>query len=478
MKKVLLINPPLNYFPGLKGKDTNYCRPPLGIAYLASYLQKYYPQEIKVKILDAMVLDLTKEEIIKEIKDFNPNLIGITSVTATATFVKGLSEEIKRLFPQVIIVVGGPHPTALPFDLLPPADISVIREGEETLLEILKRGEEENWEKIKGISFLREKEQKITPSRPFIQDLDSIPFPARHLLPLDSYFHLYPYKTRTKRFTTIFTARGCPFACRFCGNEYIWKRQVRYRRIEAVLEEIKEVVKRYNVSLIFFDDDTFTINKERAYQICAGIIDLNLNFKWICHSRADILEKPLLEVMKRAGCVEMQVGIESGDQNVLDAVNKSSSLDKLREGMRALKEVGIQTWGTFMLGNISETKETIKKTIKFALELDPTYASFIVFLPFPGLSIYDEYVQKGYIKTFRWEKYCWHGEPVFETEELSKRDLISLRREANIKFYLRPHKLMNYLFTVIKIRSLREMWRNFRAFLNVILPKPQGNRQF
>ncbi|PIU66372.1 MAG: hypothetical protein COS84_05850, partial [Armatimonadetes bacterium CG07_land_8_20_14_0_80_40_9] len=174
MKKVLFINPPLNYFPGLKGKDTNYCRPPLGIAYLASYLQKYYPQEIKVKILDAMVLDLTKEEIIKEIKDFNPNLIGITSVTATATFVKGLSEEIKRLFPQVIIVVGGPHPTALPFDLLPPADISVIREGEETLLEILKGGEEENWEKIKGISFLREKEQKITPSRPFIQDLDSI----------------------------------------------------------------------------------------------------------------------------------------------------------------------------------------------------------------------------------------------------------------------------------------------------------------
>lgn len=316
MEKVLLINPPLNYFPGLKGKNTNYSHPPLGIAYLASYLQKYYPQKLKVKILEAMALDLTEEEIIKEIKDFSPNLIGISSVTAT--FVKRLSRKIKRLFPNVIIVVGGPHPTALPFDLLPQADISVIREGEETILEILKEGKEKNWEKIKGISFLKDGEQKITPSRPFIQDLDSIPFPARHLLPMDSYFLPYPHKTRTKKFASIFTARGCPFACRFCGNEYIWKRQVRYRKIELVLEEIKEVVERYNVSLIFFSDDTFTINKERVYQICAGILKMNLNFKWICHSRADTLEKPLLETMKRAGCVEMQVGIESGDRNKRD----------------------------------------------------------------------------------------------------------------------------------------------------------------
>lgn len=469
MKKVLFINPPFRYFPKAWGKNMNYARPPLGIAYIAAYLQKYYPQELDTKILDAMALDLTKEQILKEIKNFMPDVIGITTVTATATFVKSLSKEIKDFYPQILLVVGGPHPTALPFDLLPEADISVIREGEKTFLEILKEMDGgQNWTKIKGVAFLKNGKQKITPDRPFIQDLDSIPFPARSLLPMDSYFYLYPYRRRTRRFTTIFTARGCPYACKFCGNEYIWKRTVRYRRVEPVLEEIKEVVEKYGVSLISFDDATFTADVKRVYQICEGIINMDLNFKWICHSRPDLLDKPTLKMMKKAGCVEVQVGIESGDQKVLDAINKSTTVNQIRTGMELLKQAGIHSWGTFMLGNISETKETIKRTINFALELEPTYASFIFFLPFPGLCIWDEYVEKGYIKTFNWEKYCWHGEPVFETEELSKRDLISSRRKASLRFYLRPHKLVNYLITVLKTGSIREMWRNFRAFLSVI----------
>lgn len=251
----------------------------------------------------------------------------------------------------------------------------------------------------------------------------------------------------------------------------MWGRKVRFRSAENVLGEIEEVINKYKVSFIYFFDDTFTLKRDHALSICKGIIDRKLGFSWACFSRVDCVDKELLRTMKKAGCVEIQLGVESGDPEILRRIRKGITIEQARAAFKATKEVGIDTKGFFMIGNTSETKETIEKTIKFAIELDPTYAFFSILIPFPGLQVHEEYKRKGWLKTLDWGKYNWYGYPVFETEQLTADDMKALQRKAEINFYLRPKKIAKYALDSLKARKLHVLVRNFFAFLNIVTYK-------
>ncbi len=468
-KKILLINSPFFHVPGKFQSHAVYTEPPLGLAYIASYIRKYYPGDANIRIIDGAVMELTKEEILDEIRKEKPDIVGATAVTLTSIFVKELFREVKKIFPECLTVAGGPHATALPFDLTPEADMIVIGEGEETMVDILRWMDGVLAKKdIKGIAYLEEGKQTINELRPYIEDMDSIPFPARDLLPMERYTHQYMHKSTTKGYSTILMTRGCPFSCRFCGVRKMWGSKARYRNVENILAELQEITSKYGISFIFFIDDTFTANRKRAEAICHGILKMGLNIKWACFSRIDAVEPEFLALLKKAGCVEIQVGVESGDQNILNEINKNINLDQVREAFAVIRSSGLQTKAFFMIGNPTETKATVKKTIDFAIELNPTYAFFSILIPFPGISIFDEFKEKGYIKTFDWSRYNWYGDPVFETESLSKKDIIALQREAELRFYLRPMKIGKYAMDAVISGQFKVLFRNLFAFLSIV----------
>jgi radical SAM superfamily enzyme YgiQ (UPF0313 family) len=445
-----------------------YVEPPLGLAYVASYLEKYC-DDAKVKILDAAALEMGINEVSAFIKREKPDIVGATAVTLTASFVKKLFKGIKEWSGDILTVAGGPHPTALPFDLMPEADISVIGEGEQTMVDVVAYSMgTKKIEEVAGTSYVKDGSLSRNLPRELIQDLDSIPYPARHLLPMEKYTHQYPHKTRTKFYTTMMTARGCPYGCVFCGSKKTWGRRVRFRSVENTFGEIEQAVNKYKVSFIYFFDDTFTLQRDRVLSICQKMNEAKLDISWACFSRVDRADRELLRIMKKAGCVEIQLGVESGDQEILRRMNKGITIQQARAAFKAAKEVGIDTKGFFMIGNPGETTKTVERTIKFATELDPTYAFFSILIPFPGLQIHEDYKKREYIKTFDWDRYNYYGYPVFETEDLSAEAMKKFQRMAEIRFYTRPKKIAKYAWDALKAGKLRVLMRNFFAFLDIV----------
>ncbi len=467
--RITLVNPPFKYFPGMKILINSYTRPPLGIAYLASYLQISFPEKIKLKLIDCEAEKFCNyNQVIKAILKNHPHIVGFSVVTGTFKVVSELSRVLKKIDPNIRIIAGGPHITALPEEYIPGVDVKIFGEGEITLFEYITEiflgGSTAD---IKGC--IQFKDKKIVSHggpRPLIKNLDLIPIPVRELLPTRSYFHSYPYP-KVRNFTTMLTSRGCPYNCNFCGNEKIWGKKVRFHSLERIFEEIDLIIYQ-GINLIFFDDDTFTVNKSRVSKICKHIRRFHPHLRWICHARADTIDLEILTEMKKSGCVEIQVGVESGDPYVLEKTDKSLSIEEIRKAFALLNKVKLNTWATFILGNSGETPTTIRKSIKLAKEINPTYCSFIVLLPFPGTRIFEKYKKRGYITTFDWNRYSWHGRPIISTKALTDKDLIAWRKRANLEFYLRPPKLLETSFNMIQAFSFREIMRNFLAWWTLV----------
>ncbi len=478
IRKIILANPPFCYFPGLYGKRVNYARPPLGISYNISYLRKYHPDPPEVSIVDAMSLGYTPKMFFDHVVREKPDVLGMTVTTPNVPYVKELARQLKAVLPDTIFMVGGPHVSARPEDLFPEIDFCAVQEGEQTFLELVLTLESGgDLSQVNGIVYMHDGEMVRTPARPYIQDLDSIPFPARDLLPMKNYFHTYPYPSPTHLFSTMMTSRGCPYQCRFCGTDFLWGRKVRERSMDNIFEEINELMQKYRISLIFMDDDLFTLNKKRVMTFADEILRRNLKLTWICHGRADSFDEEAAMLMKRSGLAEIQLGLESGDQDVLDGAKKVLTLDETREGIRILKKAGIAQWATFILGNSGETVESMRRTVRFAMELDCTYSSFLVLLPFPGTDIFREYKEKNYIKTYNWARYNMHFPPVFETETLKADDIMNMKKFANRKFYMRPKKFLQFFWDAIKARSWREMYRNLATLLVIAFRGEQDIRR-
>ncbi len=380
----LLINPYfLRFDPTQKSKRSPY--EPLGLMYIGKVLKN---EGYRVSLLDCTFLS-SVDEAKDIIKSLNPTAIGITS---KITLTKNVAEFISfsKLLGSVTII-GGPDPSLRPERYLRlGADFVVIGEGEETIRELLPcviKGDDPS--NVKGLAFIKKNTIVYTPARPFIKDFDKLGAPDRSLIDVDKYRNTW-LEDHGFAMATVMTSRGCPYSCNFCSNPIApFGRRYTYRSSKNVVDELEEVVLKYGFDRIWFADDVFTINRERTIAICKEIIDRGLQFKWSCLTRADRVDEYLLKLMKKSGCEEIFYGLESGAQEILDAMNRNMKVEAMRRGMLMTKKAGIRIHTFVQVGYPGENYRTLIKTLEFMKEIMPDEFSFTISYPLPGTKLYD-----------------------------------------------------------------------------------------
>jgi anaerobic magnesium-protoporphyrin IX monomethyl ester cyclase len=481
--RVCLINPP-RLHPKLWGKPNVF--QPLGIAYVAAVLER----QSKVCIIDSPTegwgnlqqvdgtkyrVGLKNEEIKDRIGQWSPDVVGIN--IPFSGWSKGAFEVasiVKKIDKDIVTVLDGQYPSARPEECVtdPNIDFAVIGEGEYTISELvneLKEGSTQTLRKIKGLAFLENGKTVITPPRPAIEDLDSLPFPARHLLPMDKYFadvKETPLRGEiNKPWTTMITTRGCPYDCVFCTVHIVMGKKWRSRSPENVVDEIEQLIQTYRIKQIDFYDENMTLDKKRMENICDLIVERGLDIEWYTPNgvRADTLDENLLRKMKKSGCKRIRVAPESGVQRVVDQiVKKKQKLTEVEKVVALSKKVGIKVGAFFVLGLIGETKEDINETIKYAYKLrklgvDKFY--FSIATPIYGTELYEQAEQGGFLRdNFSYESLA-ATEPQIETPDFTADELLELCAQAN---------LVNPIFTRDK---LIKAIRNPRKAIKVLLGK-------
>jgi len=451
--KVLLINPPYLfdvYNTDRDVTDSASIKPPLGLAYLAAVLER---NNIDVSIIDANAEQLNLTDILKRISILRPDIIGFTASTVIINKVYTFIREIKKRF-NVTIVVGGPHSSALPKKTLqecPEIDFVIIGEGEISFLNLIKCLENnDSLSKIKGICFRDGEHIRINEPQQLIKNLDSIPFPARHLLPLTKYRigALFNKGFTGNEIATMITGRGCPNKCTYCSSAHFWK-ILRLRSAKNVVDEIEHLIKTYNVKHIDFHDDTFNISEKRVFDILNLLEERKLKFIWTCLCRVNNISDELVKRMKDNGCFSIQFGVESGVQRILDSVNKNIDLKEVERAVKIVKKHGLKVMTDFMIGFPNDTVETVNETIDYAIRLDPDLAFFSITTPFPGTQMYEYYKKEKLINNENWYDFSLHNIPKIHTKNLTSEQIFKLYRRAISKFYLRPKFFVNVLKRIL-----------------------------
>jgi anaerobic magnesium-protoporphyrin IX monomethyl ester cyclase len=316
----------------------------------------------------------------------------------------------------------------------------------------------------------------INKPRAPIENLNEIPFPARHLLPLQKYKVNTTGLSQNLPITTVITSRGCPNYCIFCDSHTIFGRRFRFRSAENIIAEIEDVIGKYGITQFDFVDDTFTMDKTRVMQFCNMIESKGIKIKWICNARVNTVDFDILKRIKACGCVRVDFGVESGDQQVINNVRKGITLEQVRNAMKMSKAVGLKTMGFFMVGNPLDSKETINKTLKFIKEVDIDYPTFSLSTPYPGTELFQMAKQKGFIRHENWEEYTTTRRdvknlPVMRTDKLDYKDMIDLyvyaiKNLARIRFRKGPFKFI--LTELKKIQSPGDLVKTFRKGLKLV----------
>jgi radical SAM superfamily enzyme YgiQ (UPF0313 family) len=403
----------------------------LGLGYLAAVLEKNHYQ---VDVIDCQVLKLSFEDFRSEISKRQPNIVGVTSSTLTYQSALKLVKVAKEACPNCITIAGGPHVTFWDDKALeecPELDIIVRREGENTLLELVQKIEAgKSYYDVMGTTCRKDGKIVKNPDRPYIEDLDSLPFPARHLWPMET---LRKYEN----ILYLTTSRGCVYWCEFCTTVRMHGRKYRMRSPKNVVDELEFLHKTYTISTFTFCDDAFTVDQPRTDALCNEILKRGLKIEWNCGTRVDMLTKELLAKMKEAGCISVWFGVESGSQQVLDAMKKGITPELTTKVFGWVRELGLKPIPNVILGFPGETKESAWKTIKFVEKISPDAVGFYnVATPFPGTPMYDSVTKKGWLRVTDFDKYDT-TKPIFETTQLSMKDLGKLREGAFHHFYLR-----------------------------------------
>jgi radical SAM superfamily enzyme YgiQ (UPF0313 family) len=356
--------------------------------------------------------------------------------------------------------MGGVHPTIMPEEVLKNQvfDYAIRGEGEKSFLALIQ-GEDKR--KIGGLSFKDGNNFVHNPEGEHIKDLDTLPFPAYHLLPVEKY---RPALGSYKKLPAIsfISTRGCPGKCTFCLGSYMGGR-VRMHSIKYIIDEIKMLQKNYGIREIHFYDDTFTTYRKKIQEFCTSLIQEKMNLSWVCFARVDFVDEKTLKLMKQAGCHQIMFGIESGNGEILKNINKMTSLDKASEAVKLTKKAGIECRAAFMLGNPGETEETIKQTMDFAKYLDPDIALYNIATPYPGTEMFKWADKNGYLITKDWSKYDLSS-PVMNLPTISSEKIIEFYQKAHKDFYNRPKYLLKRL---LKIRTINDVNMAFRGAMAV-----------
>ena len=432
---VVLVNPPYRTKP-----HQHPPFPPLGLGYLAAVLEENH---YTVEVIDCQASKLSYEEFRRELDKRKPTIVGATSNTRLYKSALEIVKIAKEVHPNCLTLLGGPHVTFWDENALkecPQLDVAVRKEGENTLLELVQRLDAgEGYDDVIGITYRKGKEIVRNPDRPYMENLDELPFPARHLWDLDSI-------RKAEDIFYLMTTRGCVYWCEFCAAVRMFGRKYRMRSVKNVVDELEFLNKTYSATVFTFCDDAFTVDQARTEELCSEIMKRGLKIKWNCGTRVDMITKELLLKMKNAGCASVWFGVESGTQQVLDGMKKGISPEQTIKTIKLVRELGLKPVPNVLLGFPGETKETAWKTIKFAEKVSPDEIAFYnIATPYPGTPMYDHVIKNGWLRVTDFDLYD-ATTPIFETPTLSLRDLAELYDKAFQSFYMRP----SYVF---------RMWR-------------------
>lgn len=444
--KIVFLNPP---FRGTYNREVRFqavspqkaLHPPIMLGYAAAVCQR---NGHKVDLIDAPALEIGEEATMERISGFAPEQVVMLTSTASVESDAAIAKKISAKTGAKTIAVGV-HATAVPEDTLNQGfDIVARGEYDYTIRDL---AEGIRLEKIEGISFKKGKKIIHNNARPLIQDLDSLPFPARELLPNEKYYSAL-YKNP---FTFVLAGRGCPHQCIYCaGPQLMYGRGYRMRSPENVVAELKHLKENFKFKSVLFNDDTLNVNKKYVLELCSLMVKEKIDMPWAAYSRVDSVDREIAEAMKKAGCFLVKVGFESGCDEQLKNMKKGlrATTEQAKKAAKFFRDAGIQVHGTFVFGMPGETVESIKKTIEFAKQLDIDFVQFSVAQPYPGTEFYDYLKSKGCLKFNKWSDYLDSDgkiRPIFEYESLSMQDMQYWLKQAYKEYYLRPSYMLKAL---------------------------------
>jgi anaerobic magnesium-protoporphyrin IX monomethyl ester cyclase len=438
---------------------------PLGLAYLAAGLEE---NSHEVKVIDAGVLNYDYHQIVSEIKLHGADIIGITSVTPNYVRTLDLATNLKKEL-DLPILVGGPHVTALTEETMENDcfDIAVLGEGELTTIDLIETIQtEDDLSKVRGIAYKHEGRLIRTPQRPYMDNLDALPFPARHLLPSLNAYKPTPSAYRKLPQATMITSRGCPYHCAFCDRS-VFGNRYRARTAGNVVDEMELLTTKYGAREIRFWDDTFNVDQQRVISICDEILRRGLDVTWTCLGRINHMNRAVLEAMAEAGCWQVDYGIESGNQETLNSITKGQTLEMVRKIVKMTNKAGIGVRGFFMLGLPGENEAAMTDTIKFAKSLDLTSAVFHITTPFPGTELYKTARDSGELRRdASYDEYMlgFSEDIPYVPRGLTAQRVKEFQSTAYRQFYFRPSFVAK---RVLEVRTLNDVRRYVGAFFMV-----------
>jgi anaerobic magnesium-protoporphyrin IX monomethyl ester cyclase len=432
--KIALVNPPT-----LKGVYHHQLFLPIGLAYLAAVLKE---KEHEVTVVDCPALEIDHEKLKAKLSAFEPDMVGITSMTPTIQSTLMSARVAKEACPEAVVTLGGPHATFMDKQILEQeaaVDVVVRGEGEQTLLEMARNvADAESLHKVDGIT-LRHGEQIVqTPNRPFIQNLDALPYPAY------DYFQLDRYLLFGKLFLPVITSRGCPFQCSFCTTSRILGKEYRARSPKNIVDELEFLKNTYGADAFTFYDDTLTLDKNRIFKICEGIRTRQIDLPWDCQTRVDQISKEVLAEMRATRCQQVFFGVESGCQEILDAVKKRTTVEQNAKAIKLAKEAGLFVAISIIIGYPGETRAMLQQTLDFIRRTEPDDVYLCVATPYPGTELRRVVEKMGLKMSADWGLYDTVT-PVFENPLLSAEDIVKLRKQFYDSFYS-PRYVFRHLF--------------------------------
>jgi len=437
--------------------------PPLGLAYLGASLEQ---EGHFVRVIDIDADRISEEDFINLLSGSDYGLVGITATTPTFNNAINLTRLVKENS-NAKTVLGGIHVTVMPEEsiVFDSVDFIVKGEGELTIVELARCLEKKvELKDIRGIIYKQNGDVVENENRPLIRNLDDIPFPARHLFNKHNYN--YP-DALSKPAMPIITSRGCPESCTYCNSKSIFSHKFRVRGTENILSEIEYLIKKFGAKEIHIWDDNFTTQRNRVFQIRDEIKRRNIKIKFAFPNglRADYVDEEVLGALKDMGTYSIAFGVESGNQKVLDRVNKNIKLEEIELAFKLAKKIGLETWGFFMIGLPSETADSIKDTIDFAIKLKPDVAKFHILKPFPGSAVYKEFLERGLLLDNDFDHFGIHTPPVHRLETLSPDDLLKWHKRAYRSFYLRPSVIIRQL---LRLKSFNRIKLNVSTAFGVL----------
>jgi len=441
--------------------------PPLSLAWVAAIAEKHGHE---VRIIDARTLGLSPEETVGLLKDYQPDIVGFTvtiyAYPETLSWIRHVKKEM-----GCPVIVGGFGVGLYPTEVMasPDIDFGFVGHVHDSLPMFLKEwGGDQRYSMIPGLMYRENGELKQGPLSPPRFDFNVLPIPARHLLPNDLYAS---FPTQRKNFTVMVTSLGCPFECVFCANS---KTPFSARSPRLVLQELEECYHTHHVREVDFFDYDLATNRQNLMEMCRGIVQKGLDISWACRARVTLVDEELLHTMQQAGCYRIYYGIESGVQSILDQIRKGISLDQIRKAVSMTKRAGIDTLGYFMVGNIGETRETVRQSVRFAKSLGLDYVQFSKMTAKPATKIYADYVRdtghdywRDYVLGKTEAKALPHPWTALTQEEIDQ-----LTKWAYVSF----HSRFGYLVrNVLKIRSWGEFKRKVKAYLEMLITREDSS---